>query len=154
VRWWDADRGLQPHRRVLPVGAELEPRETGRVWGRRLYDAGRGIPERRRAQPGKGTSERSTGTAGVAGARVLLFVRSACPGCPPAKDAAAKLPVAVELVDADTATGLARAEQLQVFSTPTAILVDAEGREIRRARNAREIAAFSDNRDLAAAASQ
>jgi ribonucleoside-triphosphate reductase len=121
---------------------------------RRLYDAGRGIPERRRAQPGKGTSERSTGTAGVAGARVLLFVRSACPGCPPAKDAAAKLPVAVELVDADTATGLARAEQLQVFSTPTAILVDAEGREIRRARNAREIAAFSDNRDLAAAASQ
>lgn len=118
---------------------------------RKLYDVDRGVPDNRRTEPTG--AEQDAPAADAAGARVLLFVRSACPACPSAKDAAARLPVEVELVDADTASGLARAEQLQVFSTPTAILMDAAGKEIRRARDARGIAAFSVRQEFAVAAS-
>jgi len=109
-----------------------------------LYDVCAGVPESKRAAAAPVSEENGPAGAGraAAGSRVLLFVRAACPACPTAKDAAAKLPVAVELVDADTEAGLARAERLQVFSTPTAILLDTEGREIRRVRDARGIAAL------------
>lgn len=77
------------------------------------------------------------------GNHVLLFVRASCPSCPPAKDAASKLGLPVELVDADADAGLAEAEKRQVLSTPTAILLSADGREIGRARDPRSIAAFA-----------
>ncbi|MDR0585829.1 MAG: anaerobic ribonucleoside-triphosphate reductase [Treponema sp.] len=68
-------------------------------------------------------------------ARVLLFVRPACPACPPAKAAAGKLGLPVDLVDADTDEGLAEAVRRSVMSTPTAILLSQNGEELARARD-------------------
>ena len=71
----------------------------------------------------------------VESARVLLFVRPACPSCPPAKAAAGKLGIPVDLVDADTDEGLAEAVRRSVMSTPTAILLSQNGEELARARD-------------------
>ena len=68
-------------------------------------------------------------------ARILLFVRPACPSCPQAKDAAGKLGLPVEFVDADTEDGLAEAVKRNVMSTPTAILLSGKGEELGRARD-------------------
>ena len=71
--------------------------------------------------------------------RLLLFVRPACPSCPGAKAAAGKLGIPVDLVNADTADGMAEAVKRQVFSTPTAILLAHDGRELGRALDAGSI---------------
>jgi ribonucleoside-triphosphate reductase len=81
-------------------------------------------------------------SAGQAGERLLLFVRPACPACPGAKAAAGRLGIPVDLVNADTEDGLAEAARRQVFSTPTAILLSPEGKELDRARDALTIAAW------------
>lgn len=89
------------------------------------------------------------GTPGVAAtrdrSRLLLFIRTACPACPPAKDAATKLGIPVDFVDADTAEGLSEAVRRNVFSTPTAILLNREGNELARAWDAKSILAFAAN---------
>jgi ribonucleoside-triphosphate reductase len=73
---------------------------------------------------------------------VLLFVRPACPACPGAKVAAGRLGIPVDLVNADTEAGLAEAQKRHVLSTPTAILLAKDGRELGRARDNASIAAF------------
>jgi hypothetical protein len=50
----------------------------------------------------------------------------------------------VDLVNADTADGMAEAVRRQVCATPTAILVSPDGREIRRAHDNASIAAFAE----------
>ena len=81
-------------------------------------------------------------------ARLILFVRPACPACPSAKavaqEAAGRLGIPVDLVNADTADGMAEAVRRQVCATPTAILVSPDGREIRRAHDSASIAAFAE----------
>lgn len=77
--------------------------------------------------------------------KLLLFVRSACPACLPAKNAAVTLGIPVEFVDADTEEGLLEANQRNVLSTPTAILLNASGKELARARDARSILSFGQN---------
>ncbi len=79
--------------------------------------------------------------------RLILFVRAACPACPPAKDAATKLGIPVELVDADTEAGLSEAARRNVHGTPTAILLDTHGKELGRARDARAILAFANTQN-------
>ena len=74
--------------------------------------------------------------------RLLLFVRPACPACPSAKDAAGRLGIPVDLVNADTEEGLAEAGRRNVFSTPTAILLAGDGSELGRARDSGSIAAW------------
>lgn len=99
---------------------------------------------------------------GAGAERMLLFVRASCPACPAAKEAAARLTIPVEQIDADTEAGLEAAERHQVYSTPTAILLDTGGRELGRARDARSIAALAGTErgggrggsELAPAASQ
>jgi ribonucleoside-triphosphate reductase len=71
--------------------------------------------------------------------RLLLFVRPACPACPGAKAAAGRLGIPVDLVNADTEDGMAEAVKRQVFSTPTAILLAHDGRELGRAQDAGSI---------------
>jgi ribonucleoside-triphosphate reductase len=75
-------------------------------------------------------------------ARLLLFVRNTCPACPSAKAAAGRLGIPVDLVNADTADGLAKARRYQVYATPTAILFNREGREMERAWDSQSIAAL------------
>ncbi|MDR0524784.1 MAG: hypothetical protein LBG90_02815 [Spirochaetaceae bacterium] len=86
-----------------------------------------------------GLSER-TGSAGDR--RILLFVRPACPNCPPVKDAAGRLGIPVDLVNTDTADGFAEAARRNVLSTPTAILLAGNGAELGRARDSGDLAAF------------
>ena len=74
--------------------------------------------------------------------RLLLFVRPACPACPSAKEAAGRLGIQVDLVNADTEAGLAEARKHNVFSTPTAIFLSPEGNEIGRALDGQAIAAM------------
>ncbi|GMO30370.1 MAG: hypothetical protein Ta2B_11140 [Termitinemataceae bacterium] len=73
---------------------------------------------------------------------VLLFVRNTCPACPGAKDAAGKLGIPVDMVNADTEEGLAYAVRLGVMSTPTAILYSGT-KELQRARDSASIASLS-----------
>jgi ribonucleoside-triphosphate reductase len=75
-------------------------------------------------------------------ARQLLFVRPACPACPSAREAAGRLGIPVDLVNADTEAGIAEAQRRNVFSTPTAIFLSPEGREIGRALDGKAIAAM------------
>jgi len=82
------------------------------------------------ASPRPGPTEKSL---------LLLFIRASCPACPPAKAAAGKLGIPVELVNADTAEGMAEAARRNVMSTPTAILISPGGEELARAGNAETI---------------
>ena len=71
--------------------------------------------------------------------RLLLFIRQSCPNCPPAKIAAGKLGIPVELVSVDTAEGMAEALKRNVLSTPTAILLSPGASEMSRAGDAETI---------------
>jgi ribonucleoside-triphosphate reductase len=70
---------------------------------------------------------------------LLLFTRTSCPGCSSARAAAGSLGIPVELVNADTAEGMAEAVKRNVMSTPTAILLSTEGKELARATDAQTI---------------
>ncbi|MDR2028146.1 MAG: anaerobic ribonucleoside-triphosphate reductase [Treponema sp.] len=82
--------------------------------------------------------DRDNGTAD----RLLLFVRAACPACPGAKDAAGRLGIPVDMVNADTEAGLAEAARRNVWSTPTAILLSGEGKELDRVFDSLAIASL------------
>ena len=77
-----------------------------------------------------------------AGSHLLLFVRSSCPNCSPAKDAATRLGIPVNLVNADTTDGMAEARQRKVMSTPTAILLSPGGIELARAKDVQTISSL------------
>ena len=77
--------------------------------------------------------------AGMSEVRLLLFIRASCPGCPPAKVSAQRLGIPVDLVNADTADGMAEAVRRNVMSTPTAILLSQGGEELKRAWDAETI---------------
>jgi hypothetical protein len=88
-----------------------------------------------------------TQTAGIASdstdsesiSRYELFMRKSCPNCPPVKECCAKLDMAGEHIDVDSADGFARASAFGVFSAPTVIFFDAAGTEVCRAHSTNEI---------------
>ena len=82
--------------------------------------------------------------ADLRSARLMLFVRSSCPGCKPARAAAGQLGIPVELVNADSTEGIAEALRRNVLSTPTAILLSPAGEELKRARDAQTIGGLLD----------
>jgi ribonucleoside-triphosphate reductase len=112
---------------------------------RRLYDLSR-LENSGRAGPASAGADPASAVTGGAsagmeeGARVLLFWRPACPACPSAKEAAGRLGIPVDLVNADTETGLAEARRRNVLATPTAIFLSPEGTEIGRALDSGSIA--------------
>jgi ribonucleoside-triphosphate reductase len=162
----DIDRDLAAAREALSsvegTPAEVYSRIVGyyrsvRNWNRgkreeykerKLFDVSRSMGKFREQA---GTA-RHTGTApgtevfvsAYVTARLLLFVRPACPACPSAKEAAKNLGIPVDLVNADTETGLAEAVRRNVFSTPTAILLSNDGAELRRAHDSRGIEALGE----------
>jgi ribonucleoside-triphosphate reductase len=85
---------------------------------------------------------------GGTGDRLLLFVRSACPACPGAKDAAGRLGIPVDTVNADTEAGLAEAARRNVWSTPTAILLTRDGTELDRVFDPLAIASLGRRLDV------
>jgi ribonucleoside-triphosphate reductase len=116
---------------------------------RKLFRAPENFPARERAAAGEKNISAYTAAPEPAVSlytggedrdeRLLLFVRPACPACPGAKAAAGKLGIPVDLVNADTEDGMAEAAKRQVFSTPTAILLARDGRELGRALDAGSI---------------
>ena len=80
---------------------------------------------------------------------LLLFVRDSCPHCPPAKDAAKELGIPVKFINADTAEGKAEAVRRKVMSTPTAILLSPDGKEIARAVNEETIGRLLEKAPIA-----
>jgi ribonucleoside-triphosphate reductase len=88
------------------------------------------------SKPGKGRGKAKDDE------RLMLFVRPTCPACPGAKAAAGRLGIPIDLVNADTEAGMAEAVRRQVFSTPTAILLDQDGAELGRALDAGGIRAL------------
>jgi ribonucleoside-triphosphate reductase len=96
------------------------------------------------AQPGSSPAEArpAAGENRLSPARLLLFVRPACPACPSAKEEAGRLGIPVDLVNADTEAGLTEAQKRNVFSTPTAIFLSPEGKELGRALDGKTIAAM------------
>jgi ribonucleoside-triphosphate reductase len=88
-----------------------------------------------------GTADAVSAAAGDS-ARILLFWRPACPACPSAKEAAGRLGIPVDLVNADTETGFEEARRRNVLATPTAIFLSPAGAEIGRARDSCSIAKF------------
>ena len=73
------------------------------------------------------------------GMRMLLFIRAFCPNCSSAKSVAEKMGIPVNLIDTDTAEGMAEAVRRNVMSTPTVILLSPEGKELGRAGEAEAI---------------
>ena len=76
-------------------------------------------------------------------ASVLLFTRKTCPNCPPVKKALAARCQFKE-VDADSPDGLSLAARYSIYSTPTALFVDDDGKEIARCPTIKAIVAFLD----------
>jgi ribonucleoside-triphosphate reductase len=129
VRNWNRGKREEYGERLM-FNASCESRQVSR----KTAPEGLSREPALRAQDG-GSEAGQADPAGSESARLLLFVRPACPACPPAKAAAGKLGLPVDLVDADTDAGLAEALRRSVMSTPTAILLSQNGEELARARD-------------------
>jgi len=60
-----------------------------------------------------------------------LFVSKDCPRCPAAREAVYSVGERVEVYDIDEAMGLAEAAFYNVLCTPSLLVVDEQGREVR-----------------------
>jgi glutaredoxin len=60
-----------------------------------------------------------------------LFVKRDCPKCPAAKEVVKEFPGAVEIYDIDQVEGLAEAAYYSVQCTPSILVVDDAGVELR-----------------------
>jgi ribonucleoside-triphosphate reductase len=123
---------------------------------RKLYSAAGSLASARAVSPAGSRDTvkaiKNDFDADVAAGKLLLFVRPACPRCPAAKTAAAKLGIPVETVDAETESGLAEATRWTVLSTPTAILLSEDGKEISRAQDSVAIGKLKNRLTQSAAA--
>lgn len=63
--------------------------------------------------------------------RVKFFYRKNCPKCPAAKQVVELFEEKVDYNDLDDVDGLTEGAYYQVSSTPTTIVVDEQGREIK-----------------------
>ncbi len=71
----------------------------------------------------------------------LLFSRSACPNCPPVKEYLSSCNLPGVIVDVDTEDGLALARRYEVLSTPTALILGADGGQLLRAHSRKQLEA-------------
>ncbi|OHD19389.1 MAG: hypothetical protein A2Y38_03945 [Spirochaetes bacterium GWB1_59_5] len=72
-------------------------------------------------------------------ATYLLFSRAACPNCPPVKEYLSSCDLPGVIVDVDTADGLALARRYEVLSTPTALILGADGGQLVRAHSRKQL---------------
>lgn len=77
--------------------------------------------------------QNESGAGSTAGASsYLLFTRRACPNCPPVKEYLLASGLSGALLDTDTESGMDMARKYEVLATPTAILLDNDGKELTR----------------------
>ncbi|MDR3160929.1 MAG: hypothetical protein LBU28_04870 [Spirochaetaceae bacterium] len=126
---FDLDAGIKALPASPPAGGGAPPAEA----------PARPRPERASEEGASGKAAEETTGEG----RLILFVRPRCPVCPSAKEAARRLGIPVDFINADTEEGLAEAQRRQVQSTPTAILLAKDGKELSRAWDPLAIASFS-----------
>lgn len=81
-----------------------------------------------------------------------LYTRLACPHCPPVKQYMEQLVLDGKHINVDEPQGLYTAAEKGVFSTPTVIFYDANGKEIARAHNTDEIKELIENNQAQAIA--
>ncbi len=72
-------------------------------------------------------------------ASFIYFTKKTCPNCPAVKEYVEKLDIKHTGYVVDTAEGLEKAREYNVFAVPTVIFFDAEGKELYRAYNVKEI---------------
>lgn len=89
-----------------------------------------------------GTSELSSRAPSGVAASYLLFARETCPNCPAVKEYLARSGLPGTVCDVDTPEGLERARGYGILASPTAVLRDAQGRELYRAFTVTELRAF------------
>ncbi len=63
-------------------------------------------------------------------AKIKVFIKSTCPKCPEAKELASKLD-GPEIFDVGSVEGLAEAAFYRVLTTPSFVVTDETGKEIR-----------------------
>jgi ribonucleoside-triphosphate reductase len=73
---------------------------------------------------------------------ILLFVRQGCPACPGVKAAVERLGVLIDTIDTSSEAGFAEAARRNVLSTPTVILLDKYGEELRRVHDIAGVASL------------
>lgn len=69
----------------------------------------------------------------------LLFSRAACPNCPPVKEYLSSCELSGVIVDVDTEDGLALARRYEVLTTPTALILGADGGQLLRAHSRKQL---------------
>ncbi len=74
-------------------------------------------------------------------ASFIYFTKKTCPNCPAVKEYVEKLDIKHTGYVVDTAEGLEKAREYNVFAVPTVIFFDAAGKELYRAYNVKEIKA-------------
>ena len=74
-------------------------------------------------------------------ASFIYFTKKTCPNCPAVKEYVEKLEIKHTGYVVDTAEGLEKAREYNVFAVPTVIFFDAEGKELYRAYSVKEIKA-------------
>ena len=79
--------------------------------------------------------------ASDAPASFIYFTKKTCPNCPAVKEYVEKLEIKHTGYVVDTAEGLEKAREYNVFAVPTVIFFDAAGKELYRAYNVKEIKA-------------
>lgn len=92
--------------------------------------------------PETATAELSPRDPTDGAASYLLFARETCPNCPAVKEYLARAGLPGVVCDVDTPEGLERARGCGILASPTAILLDAQGRELYRAFTVTELRAF------------
>ena len=63
------------------------------------------------------------------------FFRTTCPNCPPMKEVLKSMDIKAQSFNVDTDEGMEEASKLNIFSAPTVVFFDKEGKEIYRTGN-------------------
>ncbi len=74
-------------------------------------------------------------------ASFIYFTKKTCPNCPAVKEFVETLDIEHTGYVVDTAEGLEKAREYNVFAVPTVIFFSADGKELYRAYNVKEIKA-------------
>ena len=78
--------------------------------------------------------QQGSGTAATV-SRVLFFTRESCPNCPVMRKALEEESIERDEIDVDTDEGFELARQHEILATPTVLMLNEEGEEIRRVTN-------------------
>lgn len=116
--WNRGKREEYDHRRTFDVATSLEAGPKRTLSFVESYEAAPEVP----------VTETARGE--IAG--VLFFTRTSCPNCPVMRTALDDAEIGRKEVDVDTDEGFDLARKHEILATPTVLILNAEGAEIRR----------------------